>query len=198
MTATVSVLSSMATRRSLADIAQTYEETTGAPVAVTSIGGVEAARRVREGAAFDVVVLADGALRTLAGDGFIAAETIRVFAHSATAIAVRAGMALPERCDGDAIKAMMLEPAVEGSVQLGYPEGTVFGIGLALLVSTALYAVPRTAFLGAILLTGYLGGAVATQVRMEDPWFLFPAFLGVLVWGGLFLRDGRVRALVSG
>lgn len=95
------------------------------------------------------------------------------------------------------IKVMMLEPAVDGSVQLGYPEGTVFGIGLALLVSTVLYAVPRTAFLGAILLTGYLGGAVATQVRVEDPWFLFPAFFGVLVWGGLFLRDERVRALVS-
>jgi hypothetical protein len=95
------------------------------------------------------------------------------------------------------IKVMMLEPAVEGSVQLGYPEATVFGIGLALLVSTALYAFPRTMFLGAILLTGYLGGAVATQVRVEDPWFLFPAFVGALVWGGLFLRDGRVRALVS-
>ena len=94
------------------------------------------------------------------------------------------------------IKVMMLEPAVEGSVQLGYPEATVFGIGLALLVSTALYAVPRTAFLGAILLTGYLGGAVATQVRVEDPWFLFPAFFGVLVWGGLFLRDERIRAPV--
>src|SRR5918998_781985 len=94
------------------------------------------------------------------------------------------------------IKVMMLEPAVEGSVQLGYPEATVFGIGLALLVSTALYAVPRTAFLGAILLTGYLGGAVATQERLEDPWFLFPAFFGVLVWGGLFLRDERIRALV--
>jgi hypothetical protein len=94
------------------------------------------------------------------------------------------------------IKVMMLEPAVEGSVQLGYPEATVFGIGLALLVSTVLYAVPRTAFIGAILLTGYLGGAVATQVRVEDPWFLFPAFFGVLVWGGLFLRDERIRALV--
>jgi hypothetical protein len=95
------------------------------------------------------------------------------------------------------IKVLMLEPAVEGSVQLGYPEGTVFGIGLALLVSTALYAVPRTAFLGAILLTGYLGGAVATQVRVEDPWFVFPAFVGVLVWAGLLLRDERVRAFVS-
>ena len=95
------------------------------------------------------------------------------------------------------IKVMMLEPAVEGSVRLGYPESTVFGIGLALLVSTALYAVPRTTFVGTILLTGYLGGAVATQVRVEDPWFLFPAFIGVLVWGGLFLRDERIRALVS-
>ncbi len=95
------------------------------------------------------------------------------------------------------IKVMMLEPAVEGSVQLGYPGGTVFGIGLALIVSTALYAVPRTAFMGAILLTGYLGGAVATQVRVEDPWFLFPPFVGVLAWGGLYLCDERVRALVS-
>jgi len=95
------------------------------------------------------------------------------------------------------IKVMMLEPAVEGSVQLGYPASTVFGIGLALLVSTALYAVPRTAFLGAILLTGYLGGAVATQVRVEDPWFVFPVFVGVLVWAGLFLRDEWIRALVS-
>jgi len=94
------------------------------------------------------------------------------------------------------IKVMMLEPAVEGSVQLGYPEGTVFGIGLALLVGTLLYAVPRTAFVGTIVLTGYLGGAVATQVRVEDPWFLFPALFGVLVWGGLFLRDERIRALV--
>jgi len=94
------------------------------------------------------------------------------------------------------IKVMMLEPAVEGSVRLGYPEGTVFGIGLALLVGTLLYAVPRAAFIGTIVLTGYRGGAVATQVRVEDPWFLFPAFFGVLVWGGLFLRDARIRALV--
>ena len=94
-------------------------------------------------------------------------------------------------------KAMTVEPVVEATTRLGYPAGSVFGIGLTLLVCTAFYAVPRTAFLGAILLTGYLGGAVATQVRVEDPWFLFPAFVGALVWGGLFLRDGRVRALVS-
>ena len=94
-------------------------------------------------------------------------------------------------------KAMTVEPVVEATTRLGYPEGSVFGIGVTLLVCTVAYAVPRTAILGAILLTGYLGGAVATQVRVEDPWFLFPAFIGVLAWGGLFLRDGRVRALVS-
>jgi len=71
-------------------------------------------------------------------------------------------------------KALTVEPVVEATTRLGYPEGSVFGIGVTLLVCTALYAVPRTAFLGAILLTGYLGGAVATQVRVEDPWFLFP------------------------
>ena len=96
------------------------------------------------------------------------------------------------------IKAMMLDPAVEGSIQLGYPESVVFWIGLTLLVCTILYAVPRTAFLGAILLTGYLGGAVATQVRVEDPWFVLPVFFGVLVWIGLYLRDDRLRALASG
>lgn len=95
------------------------------------------------------------------------------------------------------IKAMMLEPAVQGSAQLGYPESVVFWIGLALLVCTILYTVPRTAFLGAILLTGYLGGAVATQVRVEDPWFVFPVFVGALVWIGLYLRDERLRELVS-
>ena len=81
-------------------------------------------------------------------------------------------------------KALTVEPVVEATTRLGYPEGSVFGIGVTLLVCTALYAVPRTAFLGAVLLTGYLGGAVATQVRVEDPWFLFPAFIAVLAWGG--------------
>ena len=94
-------------------------------------------------------------------------------------------------------KALTVEPVVEATTRLGYPEGSVFGIGVTLLICTIIYTVPRTAFLGAILLTGYLGGAVATQVRVEDPWFLFPAIIGVLAWGGLFLRDARVRALFS-
>jgi hypothetical protein len=69
-------------------------------------------------------------------------------------------------------------------------------LGLTLLLCVALYLVPRTSVLGAILITGYLGGATATQVRVEDPWFLFPVGLGVLVWLGLFLRDARLRALI--
>ncbi len=95
------------------------------------------------------------------------------------------------------VKVIGLGPAVESTVALGYPESVVFGIGLVLLVCTILYVISRTAILGAILLTGYLGGATATQVRVEDPWFLFPVLLGVLVWAGLFLRDDRLRALVA-
>jgi DoxX-like family len=94
------------------------------------------------------------------------------------------------------IKVLLLAPAVEGTARLGYPVGVVFPLGIVLLVCVILYAIPRTSILGAILLTGYLGGATATQVRLSDPWFLFPVALGVLVWGGLFLLDERLRALI--
>jgi DoxX-like protein len=77
--------------------------------------------------------------------------------------------------------------------KIGYDVGLAPWIGLSLLVSTILYAVPRTAVLGAILLTGYLGGAVATQVRVGDPWFLFPAAMGALAWAGLWCRSPRLR-----
>ena len=89
-----------------------------------------------------------------------------------------------------------LAPAVEGTVRLGYPEHLVVPIGAVLLVCALLYVLPRTAILGAVLLTGYLGGAAATQVRVESWWFLFPVLLGVLLWAGLYLRDERLRALV--
>ncbi len=89
-------------------------------------------------------------------------------------------------------------PVVEATVQLGYPESVIFGLGIVLLACTVTYLVPRTSILGAILLTGYLGGAVATHVRVGDGLFpiFFPVILGVLVWGGLFLRDDRLRALL--
>jgi hypothetical protein len=97
------------------------------------------------------------------------------------------------------MKVVKAEPAVQGTVQIGYPESSVFWMGLALLVSTVLYAIPQTSILGAILVTGYLGGAVASNVRVGAPLFssvLLPVYVGVLVWGGLYLRDERVRAMV--
>lgn len=87
--------------------------------------------------------------------------------------------------------------AVDGTVDLGYPESTIIPIGIVLLVSTILYALPRTAVIGAILLTGYLGGAIATQVRLEDPWLLFPAALAVLVWVGLAMRNPKIARLLT-
>ena len=87
---------------------------------------------------------------------------------------------------------------IQATVQLGYPESTIVGIGIALLASTLLYVIPRTSVLGAILLTGYLGGAVASNVRAAAPLFniLFPVVFAVLVWGGLWLRDRRLGQLL--
>jgi hypothetical protein len=97
------------------------------------------------------------------------------------------------------IKLMKLTPAVEATAKLGYPVSIVFPLGIALFACTVLYAIPRTSILGAILLTGYLGGAVATNVRVGNPLFgyvLFPVYVGVLLWLGLLLRDVRLRALI--
>lgn len=95
-----------------------------------------------------------------------------------------------------ALRLARFGPYVDGTVQFGYPEHLAQPIGLTLVVCTLLYIVPRTAVLGAILLTGYLGGATASQVRVEDPFFLFAFTFGVLVWAGLYLREPRLRALV--
>jgi len=89
-------------------------------------------------------------------------------------------------------------PVVEATVRLGYSESVILPLGIVLLACTVVYLIPRSAVLGAILLTGYLGGAVATHVRADDGLFpiLFPVILGVLLWGGIFLRDHRLRALI--
>jgi hypothetical protein len=96
------------------------------------------------------------------------------------------------------MKLMKPEIVVKTTRELGYPESTIVGIGIVLLGSTVLYIIPRTAILGAILLTGYLGGAVATHVRVSAGLFsiIFPVIIGVLVWGGIYLRDERLRALI--
>jgi hypothetical protein len=94
----------------------------------------------------------------------------------------------------------LFKPAVvvETTKQLGYGESVIVPLGVVLLVSTVLYLVPRTAVLGAILLTGYLGGAVNTHVRVNEGWFpiLFPILIGVLLWGGLYLRDAHLPTLM--
>jgi hypothetical protein len=94
------------------------------------------------------------------------------------------------------IKILKLAPAVEGTVRLGYPASLVQPIGIIALICVVLYAIPRTAILGAILLTGYLGGATATQARLQDPWFFFPVVIGMLIWAGIYFRNERLRALI--
>lgn len=97
------------------------------------------------------------------------------------------------------VKLLGLPQAVDATVQLGYAASAVTAIGLIQAFCLVLYLIPRTSVLGAILLTGYLGGAVATHVRAGSELFgfvLFPVYVGVLMWGALFLRDTRVRALV--
>ena len=96
-------------------------------------------------------------------------------------------------------KLLKLPPVVTGTIQIGFPESSIRGIGIALLICTIAYIVPRTSILGAILLTGYLGGAVAANVRIGSPLFtyvLFPVYVGILVWLGLWLRDPLLREFV--
>jgi hypothetical protein len=92
-------------------------------------------------------------------------------------------------------KIVKLTPYLEGTVKVGYPASLVVPLGIVLLICTVVYAIPITSVLGAILLTGYLGGATATHVRVGQP-FWFPVMMGVLLWAALFLREERLRALI--
>ena len=98
-------------------------------------------------------------------------------------------------------KLVPIQPVIEAMHDLGFPETAAMarGLGLLLLACTILYAVPRTAVLGAVLLTGYLGGAIAVHLRLGHPWFshvLFGAYLGVAAWAGLLARRAPLRALI--
>jgi hypothetical protein len=96
----------------------------------------------------------------------------------------------------DAIMKVIKEShSIEGSAQLGWPVDQVQSIGIVLLISTILYIIPRTAILGAILITGYLGGAIAIMVRAGQPLY-FALVFGILVWAGLYLRDENLRKLI--
>jgi len=114
---------------------------------------------------------------------------------------VVSGIAMAFLTFDTAIKLFGSREAVDGTVALGYQARHVPVLGGIELVLLVLYLVPRTAPIGAVLWTGYLGGAVATHFRLDNPLFshlLFPTYVAALVWGGLYLRDARVRALIRG
>ena len=97
------------------------------------------------------------------------------------------------------IKVLQLAPAVQGTVALGYQPSAVLTIGVVELICITVYVIPRTSLLGAILLTGYLGGAIASQLRVGNPLFshvLFPMYVAGMIWGGLYLREPRLHILV--
>lgn len=97
------------------------------------------------------------------------------------------------------LKLLQLAPAMQGTIELGYPANSVLVIGVIELVCLVLYLVPRTSVLGALMLTGYLGGAIGTHVRIGSPLLthiLFPIYVALMVWGGLYLRESRLRQLL--
>ena len=97
------------------------------------------------------------------------------------------------------IKLLNLPVAIDGTVVLGYQASVVVPLGILLLICLIIYLIPQTSVLGAILITGYLGGAIATHVRLENPLFshiLFPVYVGLMIWGGLYLRNQRLRTLI--
>jgi hypothetical protein len=95
-------------------------------------------------------------------------------------------------------KILKTAATIQGSAEIGWPEESIQNLGLVLLICTILYIIPRTSILGAILLTGYLGGATAIMVRAETAGhpFIFPVVFGVLVWAGIFLRNNQLRSLI--
>jgi hypothetical protein len=114
---------------------------------------------------------------------------------------VLSGLAIAFLLFDAAGKLFRVEPVVKGSLELGYPESTIVPIGVLLLVGVALYAIPRTSVLGAVYLAAYLGGAVATHVRVGSPLathVLFPVYVATFLWAGLALRNPKLVALLLG
>jgi hypothetical protein len=128
---------------------------------------------------------------SLAGSGLMISNAQRWIGRALSALA-----SLFLLFDG-IMKLVKPSVVVQSTLQLGYAESAILGIGLTLLVCTLLYIVPRTSILGAVLLTGYLGGAIASNIRAGMPVFnvVFPMIMAALLWGGLWFRDLRVRNL---
>lgn len=99
---------------------------------------------------------------------------------------------------GSIMNLLQTEEAVTGAVAIGYPKEAVFYLGIVLFIGTLLYAIPKTVILGAIVLTGWLGGAIATHVINGDPLFniVFPLLFGTVIWGSVLLRNEKLKALV--
>jgi DoxX-like family len=126
-------------------------------------------------------------------------EPMTTPAGASWAARVMSGLAIAFLAFDTVMKVLLAAPAVQGTTELGYPDSAVFTIGAIQLVCLVTYVIPRTAVLGAVLLTGYLGGAIATHLRLGNPLLthqLFPLYVAALLWGGLYLREPRLRALL--
>jgi hypothetical protein len=98
------------------------------------------------------------------------------------------------------MKLMKPDVVIQTTKELGYPESSILPIGVCILLSVIIHLIPRFTFIGAILITACLGGAVATHIRLQNPLFshiLFPVYLGIMIWGGLYLRNSQFRKLVA-
>ena len=141
-------------------------------------------------------------MQTFAQDGPIMSTTTTSRAGSGRALwtgRVISGLAVAFLIFDSLGKLLEVQPVIDGTRQLGYPPGVVFKLGVTLLTCVLVYLVPQTTLLGAVLLTGYLGGAVATHVRVGSPLIthvLFPTYIAALLWSGAVLRDARLRALL--
>jgi hypothetical protein len=141
-------------------------------------------------------------MQTIAQDNLFAGTLTARHAGSRRALwtgRVLSGLAVAFLVFDSAGKLLEAQPFIDGTKQLGYSPDIVFSLGVTLLSCVVAYVVPPTSVLGAVLLTGYLGGAVATHVRVGSPLFthiLFPTYVAALLWSGLMLRDARLRAFL--
>src|SRR5262245_46961769 len=143
---------------------------------------------------------ADMDMQTMAEDKtFAAARPLSRSTSGLWAGRVMSGLAVLFLLFDSVGKLLQVKPVIDGTIELGYPVSTVLGLGVTLLICVIAYVIPRTSVLGAVLLTGYLGGAIATHVRVQNPLFthvLFPIYVAMFIWGGLVLRDVRLRAFL--
>jgi len=134
---------------------------------------------------------------TLQSANFTQLNTVRTSKATLWTGRALSGLSLAFLLMDGVMKLFKPQPVLEGTLRLGYAESAIVPIGIVLLICTILYAIPRTAILGAVLLTGYMGGAIASNVRAETETFncVFPILFSALFWGGLWLRDRRLRGV---